>query len=79
MTLEEKVGQMTQAERGAVTNDASLVTTWRLGSVLSGGGSVPTPNTPQAWEPVRIRDRRVPGKQSRGPGSGAGQREALRG
>ena len=49
MTLEEKVGQMTQAERGAVTNDATLVTTWRLGSVLSGGGSVPTPNTPQAW------------------------------
>jgi beta-glucosidase len=25
------------------------VTTWRLGSVLSGGGSVPTPNTPEAW------------------------------
>jgi beta-glucosidase len=49
MTLEEKVGQMTQAERGAVTNDPSLITTWRLGSVLSGGGSVPTPNTPQAW------------------------------
>ncbi|TCO40199.1 beta-glucosidase [Kribbella antiqua] len=49
MTLEEKVGQMTQAERGAVTNDATLVTTWRLGSVLSGGGSVPTPNTPTAW------------------------------
>ena len=49
MTLEEKVGQMTQAERGAVTDDPSLVTTWRLGSVLSGGGSVPTPNTPEAW------------------------------
>ncbi|TCN37722.1 beta-glucosidase [Kribbella orskensis] len=49
MTLEEKVGQMTQAERGAAANDPLLVTTWRLGSVLSGGGSVPTPNTPQAW------------------------------
>jgi beta-glucosidase len=49
MTLEEKVGQMTQAERGAVTADPSLVTTWRLGSLLSGGGSVPTPNTPEAW------------------------------
>jgi Glycosyl hydrolase family 3 C-terminal domain/Glycosyl hydrolase family 3 N terminal domain len=49
MTLEEKVGQMTQAERGAVTDDPSLVTTWRLGSLLSGGGSVPTPNTPEAW------------------------------
>jgi beta-glucosidase len=49
MTLEEKVGQMTQAERGAVSGDPSLVTTWRLGSVLSGGGSTPTPNTPAAW------------------------------
>jgi beta-glucosidase len=49
MTLEEKVGQMTQAERGAVTDDPSLITTWRLGSLLSGGGSTPTPNTPEAW------------------------------
>jgi beta-glucosidase len=49
MTLEEKIGQMTQAERGAVTGDPSLVTTWKLGSVLSGGGSTPTPNTPEAW------------------------------
>jgi beta-glucosidase len=49
MTLEEKVGQMTQAERGAVTNDPTLITTWRLGSLLSGGGSVPSPNTPEAW------------------------------
>ncbi|HZO64049.1 MAG TPA: glycoside hydrolase family 3 protein [Kribbellaceae bacterium] len=49
MTLAEKIGQMTQAERGAVDADPTLVTTWMLGSVLSGGGSVPTPNTPQAW------------------------------
>jgi Pyruvate ferredoxin/flavodoxin oxidoreductase/Glycosyl hydrolase family 3 N terminal domain len=49
MTLEEKVGQMTQAERGAVSGDPSLIATWRLGSVLSGGGSTPTPNTPEAW------------------------------
>jgi beta-glucosidase len=49
MTLDEKVGQMTQAERGAVSGDPSLVTTWKLGSVLSGGGSTPTPNTPEAW------------------------------
>jgi beta-glucosidase len=49
MTLAEKIGQMTQAERGAVTDNPSLVATWGLGSVLSGGGSTPTPNTPQAW------------------------------
>jgi beta-glucosidase len=49
MTLEEKVGQMTQAERGAVAADPSHVTDWKLGSLLSGGGSTPTPNTPKAW------------------------------
>ena len=43
MTLEEKIGQMTQAERGAVAGDPSLIASWRLGSVLSGGGSTPTP------------------------------------
>ena len=49
MTLAEKVGQMTQAERGDVAADPSLVTTWGLGSVLSGGGSVPADNTPAGW------------------------------
>ena len=48
MTLEEKVGQMTQTERGSVYDDATPITTWKVGSVLSGGGSVPTPNTPEA-------------------------------
>ncbi|WP_209021765.1 glycoside hydrolase family 3 protein [Nocardioides sp. 503] len=49
MTLAEKVGQMTQAERADVIDDPSLVTTYALGSVLSGGGSVPAQNTPRAW------------------------------
>jgi beta-glucosidase len=49
MTLEEKVGQMTMAERGAVTGDPSQVTDLKLGAVLSGGGSTPTPNTAVAW------------------------------
>ena len=49
MTLEEKVGQMTQAERGAVYDDPSLIAEWQLGSVLSGGGSTPAENTPAAW------------------------------
>jgi beta-glucosidase len=48
MSLADKVGQMTQAERNAVGNGADIAT-YRLGSLLSGGGSVPTPNTPQAW------------------------------
>jgi beta-glucosidase len=49
MTLAEKVGQMTQAERANVDADPTQITTDNLGSVLSGGGSVPTPNTPTAW------------------------------
>ncbi|WP_381555368.1 glycoside hydrolase family 3 N-terminal domain-containing protein [Streptomyces eurythermus] len=48
MSLEEKVGQMTQAERGGVGQGAD-VTAYALGSLLSGGGSTPTPNTPEAW------------------------------
>lgn len=49
MTLEEKIGQMTQAERAAVFDDPSLIAQWRLGSVLSGGGSTPPNNTPAGW------------------------------
>lgn len=49
MTLADKVGQMTQAERSDVDADPSLIATWRLGSVLSGGGSVPTDNSVTGW------------------------------
>ncbi len=48
MSLAEKIGQMTQAERLGLkaTSDISRL---RLGSVLSGGGSVPADNTPAGW------------------------------
>ena len=49
MTLEEKVGQMTQTERGAVFDNPSLIAEWHVGSVLSGGGSTPPVNEPAAW------------------------------
>lgn len=49
MTLEEKVGQMAQAERADVDADPSLITEFGLGSLLSGGGSTPASNTPEAW------------------------------
>lgn len=49
MTLAEKVGEMTQAERGSVDASRGQITSLNLGSLLSGGGSVPTPNTPAAW------------------------------
>lgn len=48
MTLAEKVGQMTQAERGALAKQDDIAT-FLLGSLLSGGGSTPTPNTPKGW------------------------------
>ncbi len=48
MTLADKVGQMTQAERAAV-GDGTDITKYRLGSLLSGGGSTPGSNTPAGW------------------------------
>ena len=59
MTLEEKVGQMTQTERYQVYDDPSPITTWRLGSILSGGGSTPAANTPKAWADMVDRFQRA--------------------
>ena len=59
MTLDEKIGQMTQAERGGIDADPTQITTLGLGSVLSGGGSVPTPNTPEAWADMVDRYQRA--------------------
>ncbi len=47
MTLDEKVGQMAQAERLGLGADS--IASLGLGSVLSGGGSVPADNTPSGW------------------------------
>ncbi|MFE7807053.1 glycoside hydrolase family 3 N-terminal domain-containing protein [Streptomyces sp. NPDC057430] len=48
MSLAEKAGQMTQAERNALRSPGDIAS-YDLGSLLSGGGSVPSPNTPAAW------------------------------
>jgi beta-glucosidase len=49
MTLEEKIGQMTQAEQDAL-KDVKDVETYFLGSLLSGGSSDPKAgNSLQAW------------------------------
>ena len=48
MSIADKVGQMTQAERAAV-GDGTDITKYALGSLLSGGGSVPTSNTAAGW------------------------------
>ncbi|MEU8340762.1 glycoside hydrolase family 3 N-terminal domain-containing protein [Spirillospora sp. NPDC048832] len=47
MSLADKLGQMTQPERRYITHDE--VTRYRIGSVLSSGGSAPVPNTPENW------------------------------
>jgi beta-glucosidase len=47
MTLAEKIGQMTQVEKGSI--QSADITTRFIGSLLSGGGGYPTPNTPQGW------------------------------
>jgi len=48
MTLADKLGQMTQVERNVLTPQSDLAT-YRIGSILSGGGSAPTPNTASSW------------------------------
>ncbi|WP_299036627.1 glycoside hydrolase family 3 N-terminal domain-containing protein [uncultured Pseudokineococcus sp.] len=48
MTLAEKVGQMAQAERLGLASSEQIAELG-LGSVLSGGGSVPADNTPAGW------------------------------
>src|SRR5262245_15104956 len=48
MTLEEKIGQMTQVDSAAL-RDKSDIQKYAIGSVLSGGGSDPRENTPQGW------------------------------
>ena len=63
MTLAEKIGQMTQTERYQVFDDdhpdhhlASSA------AILSGGGSTPAENTPEAWADMvdRFQRRRAP-------------------
>jgi len=47
MTLEEKIGQMTQVEKNSI--QPGDITKYAIGSILSGGGGSPSSNTPEAW------------------------------
>ncbi len=66
MTLEEKAAQMVQGERNAVTSKD--LKTYGLGSVLSGGGSVPGEGAIHDWEKmmnsyqeaILLRDLKIP-------------------
>jgi beta-glucosidase len=52
MTLAEKIGQMTQVEKNSITPEE--VANHFIGSVLSGGGGYPTPNTPESWRSMVV-------------------------
>ena len=58
MTLEEKVGQMTQVERKFLDEDNNI-SKYFLGSLLSGGGSAPAKNFPKAWADMYDRFQKV--------------------
>jgi beta-glucosidase len=48
MTLDEKIGQMTQVEKNSIA--PGDITKYFIGSILSGGGGSPaSSNTPEAW------------------------------
>lgn len=57
MTLREKIGQMTQVEKNSITPDE--VRLHGIGSVLSGGGGNPVPNTPATWREMVMGFRRA--------------------
>lgn len=52
MTLAEKIGQMTQVEKNSITPED--VTAYCIGSVLSGGGGNPEPNTATTWRQMVV-------------------------
>jgi beta-glucosidase len=64
MNLDQKVGQMTQGERMWMTPDD--VSRYHIGSVLSGGGSLPGDNSPSAW--VDMNDTYWDASMKEGPG-----------
>ncbi len=55
MTLEEKIGQMTQVEKGSIR--PGDITRLFIGSLFSGGGGAPAVNTPEAWAEMVDRFR----------------------
>jgi len=49
MTLDEKVGQMTQVDRNAFQRGGKEIRELFIGSLLSGADSLPRPNAPETW------------------------------
>jgi beta-glucosidase len=49
MTLEEKIGQMTQIDSQVIMNNLQDISAYGIGSLLSGGNSGPSFNSPESW------------------------------
>ena len=49
MSLDEKIGQMTQVNKLSIDKNPQHIKELFIGSILSGGGESPKPNTPEAW------------------------------
>ncbi|MFK7872419.1 MAG: glycoside hydrolase family 3 protein [Oligoflexales bacterium] len=49
MTLQEKIGQMTQPNKLSMDQHPEHVEIYGIGSILSGGGEAPSPNQPESW------------------------------
>jgi len=49
MTLDEKIGQMTQGDYGTISKDKNQITSYFLGSVLSGGSADPADISAKGW------------------------------
>ncbi|MCB9081314.1 MAG: beta-glucosidase, partial [Lewinellaceae bacterium] len=58
MTLQEKVGQMTQVERSELV-DLQHLASYGIGSILSGGGSSPSSNTVTGWADMYDNFQRI--------------------
>ncbi len=58
MTLAEKVGQMTQADRVFLKNEDDIRTLF-LGSILNGGNQLPDPNELGNWKDVYDRTQKL--------------------
>ena len=52
MTLEEKIGQMTQVDYDAIKKQTGDIATYSLGSILWGGNSEPPGVKPIAWSEI---------------------------
>jgi beta-glucosidase len=61
MTLDERIGQMTQVDMRALKNKSDIQK-YSLGSVLSGGSSDPADNSLESWlKAVANSTRKNPG------------------